>query len=135
MGKNYYCVEPPCPCCKRDGERLHIGKSSAGWVFALHIHPDRGLHSLEYWEQFWADKQIEDEYGSAVNPERMRAVICDRKRPEISGSAFVPQRDDLWFRENGAICGPNGLARSKVDGRHCIAHGNGTYDFHIGDFS
>jgi len=48
MGTNYYLVKnerPPCPCCERTyvQERLHIGKSSGGWCFALHVIPEMGM--------------------------------------------------------------------------------------------
>lgn len=40
-----------------------------------------------------------------------------------------------WYAENSAIPGPNGLARHRIDHRHCVGHGDGTYDLIKGDFS
>jgi hypothetical protein len=40
MGTNYYLVN------KETDERLHIGKSSGGWCFALRVHHDRHIDSL-----------------------------------------------------------------------------------------
>lgn len=38
MGTNYYLhSQDPCEHCGRSYPELHIGKSSAGWVFALHV--------------------------------------------------------------------------------------------------
>ena len=33
MGTNYYLHTDECPHCKRPRDRVHIGKSSAGWPF------------------------------------------------------------------------------------------------------
>jgi len=49
MGTNYYLHENVCESCGRSDEPLHIGKSSAGWVFTLRIYPDKGINSLEDW--------------------------------------------------------------------------------------
>jgi hypothetical protein len=40
-----------------------------------------------------------------------------------------------WHRRNYSERGPNGLSRSKVDGHHCISHGDGTWDMIKGYFS
>lgn len=39
MGTNYYLIRSECPTCKRH-DKLHIGKSSAGWRFIWHGMPD-----------------------------------------------------------------------------------------------
>ena len=43
MGTNYYFEDSSevCECCGRGAESLHIGKSSGGWCFSLHVMPER----------------------------------------------------------------------------------------------
>lgn len=65
MGTNYYLEpKPPCQCCGRPFEQLHIGKSSAGWCFALHVIPERGIKDLDDWVRIWSqpEARIVDEY-------------------------------------------------------------------------
>lgn len=108
-----------------DAEPLHIGKSSAGWTFALCVHPDRGLNSLETWMRLLHDDSVVEIYDSndvEYTPAALREIITEREAR--SG------RD----HSNG-IEGPNGLTRRKIDGVHCIGHGEGTWDLCIGEFS
>ena len=132
MGTNYY-IEPKAPCvtCGREFEREHIGKSSAGWCFSLHVDPERGITDLPDWEDRWTKDgaQIVDEYGKKISPEEMRAVILARVWPHKAND------DPRWLTENHAVPGPFGLARHAIDGRHCIGHGKATYDLITGDFS
>lgn len=44
-------------------------------------------------------------------------------------------RSDTFLHQNHAVMGPNNLCRSEIDGIHCIGHGDGTWDYHIGEFS
>jgi len=38
LGTNYYWQESePCAACGRGYEQVHVGKSSAGWCFSLHV--------------------------------------------------------------------------------------------------
>ena len=55
MGTNYYLYEgsEACPTCKRPFEPLHIGKSSAGWCFSLHVIPEEGINTLDDWRTRW----------------------------------------------------------------------------------
>ena len=116
MGTNYYWHEdkkPACKCCEREYDQkvLHIGKSSAGWCFSLHVLPEEGLECLEDWIRKWSRSgHIEDEYGRVVGRAEMYDTIADRSHP-------------------------NGLSRHPVDGGHCVGHGSGTYDYIAGDFS
>lgn len=112
MGTNYYLHRPKCRCCGRAPERLHIGKSSAGWVFALVIHPQENIVSLSDWKDIWSDpgNEIIDEYGKLKSPEDILQTITGRSHP-------------------------NGLLRSPVDGQRCIGRGDETYDLHRGEFS
>jgi hypothetical protein len=111
MGTNYYYHEkPPCECCDRPFEPLHIGKSSAGWCFSLHVIPEQDINSLDDWRRKWlARGVIIDENGRKVTPEQMLDVITNRSHPR-------------------------GLSRHEV-GPHCVAHGEGTWDLIPGWFS
>ena len=112
MGTNFYLELKPCECCGRADEPLHIGKSSAGWVFALHVYPEMGINNLEDWKRIFKKdgKKIVSEYGDEKTYEEMISNIVNRSHPR-------------------------GLNRSYVDGRHCIGNGEGTYDYMIGEFS
>lgn len=133
MGTNYYLESsPPCEKCGHAFERKHIGKSSAGWVFALHVYPDEGISDLPDWFDRWTAPGaiIVDEYGQNISPEKMLSAVLAR-----FGARNRPAQSDLWMLQNGAEPGPYGLARSRIDGRRVIGHGIGTYSLHTGDFS
>lgn len=113
MGTNYYLIRECCPHCNRGNDRIHIGKSSAGWCFSLRVHDDDGIMSLDDWETQWSqpNTRIVDEYGEHVSVEHMRSRILER-----------------------AWSGPGGLKRHPID-NFCIGHGDGTYDLIQGEFS
>lgn len=130
MGTNYYLVQQtPCECCGRPYEDLHIGKSSWGWCFALRVHPDLGIVDLDDWRKLWAGRRVRDEYGTDIPIEEMEQIIIDRR----STRGGPPTAD--WLRQNSAVPGPNGLIRHRIDGQHCIGHGEGTWDLIQGEFS
>lgn len=144
MGTNYYLHEtPPCQCCKRPYEPLHIGKSSAGWCFSLHVMPEEGIHDLAGWAMRWSQPGalVRNEYGEALSGDQMETIITSR------GVARTKDWDSAWWRShgcssedhfhrlNGSERGPNGLLRHRIDGRHCIGHGAGTWDLITGEFS
>jgi hypothetical protein len=128
MGMNYYLKHPACGHCGRSGSALHIGKSSAGWCFALHVDDER--KSLDDWQKAWSQPGaiIENEYGEAVTPEQMLAKITDRSWPDDR------DRTDRFLCENHAAPGPNNLLRHQL-GPYCVGHGDGTYDLIPGEFS
>ena len=82
MGTNYYLERNVCSECGRPHESLHIGKSSVGWCFSLHVIPDRGINDLDDWIQEFRDHRarIVDEYGSMVGISDMLATIRNRYR-------------------------------------------------------
>lgn len=86
MGTNYYLhLKPPCHACGREVEEpLHIGKSSYGWAFALHVVPEQLIFDLPDWERLWAlpGAVIRDEYGADIAPEEMKRVITERTHPD-----------------------------------------------------
>lgn len=111
MGTNYYLHSEVCPACGRSDEPLHIGKSSAGWCFSLHVTDE--ITSLDDWRKEWSKpgRVIRNEYGADVSAGDMEACITRR--------AAGPGRE---------------LIRHELDGRW-IAHGDGTYDLIRGEFS
>jgi len=99
MGTNYYF-------CTVDDvgfqHKLHIGKSSAGWVFAVRIHPEREIQTLADWVAVWArGGEIRDEYEQLLSVPEMLSCIKNRKR------VSAPEPQDLVA--NSARIGPNNL--------------------------
>lgn len=142
MGTNYYAVmeaeEVICPTCGRDGhveqKRLHIGKSSYGWCFSLHVGSAQEPHiprSLAAWREVWKTAvRLENEYGETISTEEMERIITQRSHP---GGG---QKDRSWFVSNYATPGPNNLARHSIKmDNHCVGHGDGTWDLITGQFS
>lgn len=90
MGTNYYTAgDPPCPCCGRGGEELHIGKSSFGWQFLIAPYPERGLTSFKAWREFLADKRIRDEYDEEVTLDELVKLV-EAKQAEGMNSQNAP---------------------------------------------
>lgn len=139
MGTNYYYRK------SSRHEKIHIGKSSGGWCFALHVYNGneglfqitlRGIkiwptiQSLNDWKKLfeYPGAKITDEYGNEHTPAQMLNVIENR--------SWAHQRE--WtpeeYEKNQAEPGPNGLVRSKIDGKHCVGHGSGTWDLMVGEF-
>lgn len=124
MGTNYYLRTNICECCNRYDER-HIGKSSSGWHFSLRIYQydDVSIQSLADWQEEWKKGKIYNEYGHEVTPSEMLKNITERSW----NTSCVPCSD---------TCEPglNNLLRHKIDGQHCVGHGEGTWDYFVGDF-
>jgi hypothetical protein len=109
MGTNFTYIRETNKCshCHRfDKVERHIGKSSAGWVFFLHVYPEDKIFNLLDWvaEFVKPGSRIVDEYGKFHTPGRMFDIITQR----------VPN-----------------LQQSPLDGR-CISHGAGTWECHVG---
>lgn len=142
MGTNYYLYQKPaCPHCGHQVEPLHIGKSSAGWCFALHVIPGVA-NNLLAWDTLMSapGAQIRDEYGDPVTHAQMLRVITQRARPDFDWTGgwwlTAGYATEAYFHErNSSRRGPNGLLRARIDGRHCVGHGDGTWDYIAGEFS
>lgn len=133
MGTNYYLFSDACDKCQRGDGPLHIGKSSAGWCFSLHVIPDEGIMDLPDWVVRWSAPNviIKDEYGGVVSGDEMLLVITARHWDRTDKS-FVGYRDEADFhRQNHSMNGPNGLLRHAG----CFKHGDGTWDCIEGEFS
>jgi hypothetical protein len=127
VGTNYYLKVDICPYCTRPKKQLHIGKSSFGWCFALHVGSELGIEDLDDWQKLW-NKQgnvIVDEYGEQILPSSMLQIITDRR--------FEPRETFDW-ELNHAIPGPNGCIRRELR-YSCVKHGAGTWDCLNGEFS
>lgn len=148
MGMNYYLHrDHACQCCKRPYEPLHIGKSSIGWCFSLHVIPELGINDLEDWQKLWDEPNatILNEYGEPVRKEMMLKIITEResrespedffkRNPSLASSRY--KTVDEFYEFNGAIPGPNKLLRHRIDEfSHCVKHGAGTWDCIEGVFS
>ena len=112
MGTNYYLEKKdPCPHCGRGFDRLHIGKFSNGWIFALHVIPELHLFDLRDWQKFWEGEKIFDEYGQEFSGEDMLKLI----KEIVNNSNYIPKR--------------------LIIGNHsCIGHGE-YCDYIVGEFS
>jgi len=139
MGTNYYVKSDICEKCGRGDEDLHIGKSSTGWCFGLKVYPDMNIHNLDDWKKYLKDKKVFDEYDDFILLDDLMSVITDRK---WIGTNNYRDKKPLGYNSwvefhmlNYSQPGPNGLLRHKIDGRHCVGHGNGTYDYMTGGFS
>jgi len=128
MGTNYYVEEQELYEYRgRLYEDLHIGKSSAGWCFSLHVIPERGLNNLNDWINYLKDKKIFNEYREEILLTELISEITERSHP---GGIDLTEYMDKYTER-----GPNNLLRHKIDGIHCIGHGEGTWDLIIGEFS
>lgn len=136
MATNYYLHCNPCPHCGKADDILHIGQHAFGWAFALHVIPEKGLNSLEDWKKAIQEGiKIMDDEGRGVDKDRLLGIIqersgsWDRRRPLGYAS------EDDFHLLNGSMRGPNGLLRRRIDGSHCIGHGDGPWDLIAGEFS
>ena len=135
MGTNYYLRENVCEACDRFDE-LHIGKSSAGWCFTLHVDSELGINDLPDWAERWSKSncRIRDEYGKTLSQEDMLLVITARHWDNTKKwwTGYADEAD--FHRQNHSENGPNGLLRHRL-GQYCLKHGEGTWDCVPGEFS
>ena len=111
MGTNYFLYR------KNKGdpliEKVHIGKSSAGWCFSLHVIPEEKILKLSDWQRVLSQPNvlyIKNEYDEIITLEALLRTITQRL----------------------TALGP--LQRHVVDNIHCIGHGKGSYDYIVGWF-
>lgn len=79
MGTNYYWEYDRCEKCNRS-ERLHIGKSSAGWVFCFQGYLDKGLIDWPSWRDYLSSSEgrIIDENGTFWEFLDFQSVVLKR---------------------------------------------------------
>jgi hypothetical protein len=143
MGTNYYSVKRGLDYTKSESfwdlrgteDFIHIGKSSMGWCFSLHVVPELGINTLEDWIRMFIDPDriIIDEYRETVSFLDMIRIITQRSRPQSNNW------DADTMDRNHAEPGPNNLVRHRREyterGRGCVRHGEGTWDCIEGEFS
>jgi len=129
MGTNYYAQEDSCESCNRCDEykRYHIGKSSGGWRFSLHVKgdiPDYNTHDYELpegsfsclddWKHYLAEDNVRifDEYRGELTLEELLKVITERS-----------------WRGN-----QSDLRAHVVDNKWCVGTEGGTWDLMTGHF-
>lgn len=139
MGTNYYMIEDTCECCGKGKRKRHIGKSSAGWCFSLRVYPEDEINSLDDWRKLFTlpGTTFRDEYGTVIAADDILSCIEDRGLDVNEKDKNVPYGYGSWerFHElNNSERGPNNLLRHRINGRHCVGHGNGTFDYIIGEF-
>ena len=138
MGTSYYWREECREVCNKCGHEKeagfaerHIGKSSGGWTFALHVYPDEGINTLEDWIRIWYIKKghIRDNYGDTISRICMLQNIMGR------GYESHNRSTSEWYIQNQARRGPKGL--SQRVGIWVVGYGEneGTWDYCVGDFS
>ena len=140
MGTNYYLKRPTSMA------NLHLGKSSLGWCFSLHVYPEQNLR--DWGSMLGLCKEtcekgvclIESEYGEEKTIEEFIKIVTERHSDKDWESDWWGPKNFLginlpgylseWeFHEaNKSERGPNGLLRHRVNGKHCIAQGEGTWD-------
>jgi len=79
MGTNYDAVYNLCECCGR-ADRIHIGKSSAGWRFSIEVH-EEVYKDWQTFEKFIEQRNIEiyDEYGRKVTAFELLSLMESKK--------------------------------------------------------
>jgi hypothetical protein len=139
MGTNYYLHEKPdCKCCGRPFEPKHIGKSSGGWCFALRVYPDDSINTLDDWRELWGKPGafIRNEYDEVIPIEDMELIITVRHGKDRTDAGWRGYNSEADFhRRNSSQPGPNNLVRHAIDGRWCVGHGPGTWDYINCEFS
>ena len=141
MGTNFY-LHRTDESAGEVASPLHIGKSSMGWCFSLHVYPERGIRDLNDWLPLFKDGDIFDEYGEHVPAQEMMAIISERSRASREdwdtfgtrvGQLYGSSESEFHLR-NQSERGPRGLLRHRIS-LHCVAQGAGTWDCIVGDFS
>lgn len=108
MGTNYYLRKKNYKDNRFDHSDLglHIGKSSYGWSFSLHVVPGIA-ENLEDWKVLWSSRPfvIVDEYGTTVSKEEMLSIVTERGKlsPEHNYSRLKRRHPDIpedeWDKE------------------------------------
>ena len=97
MGTNYYVEAPPNPW--GDQQRLHVGKSSAGWVFHFEAHDlaEVKLTTTDEWRKFLDGMVangpcvLRDEYGQEWSVEDFWEWVDLKKAQPSYGGDYTDE--------------------------------------------
>ena len=64
-------------------EELHIGKNSYGWLFSLHIIPEKGINELKDWIPILWRGKIKNEYGEEIKISDMIKIILKDEKSKL----------------------------------------------------
>lgn len=81
MGRNFYWSDETQEERQEEREKhwLHIGKSSAGWLFSMHVIPSEDIESWNDWQSvLQASGKIFDDSHNVVTFEELRQIVEDR---------------------------------------------------------
>jgi hypothetical protein len=147
MSTNYYLKERNPVNPSEDCNKIHLGKSSMGWTFALHVRPEEGINSLRDLVYYISEKRSEyaceivDEYGTVINLRQFLHVVTNRQNAarilnnwsdfELHGYGS----EEHFHRVNFSERGPSGLLRRRIDFERVVGHGEGTWDYVVGEFN
>lgn len=131
IGTNFYVSDEPTCDNPAHTRSLHIGKSSAGWKFGFHGIPDHDppLTSWAAWQEFLADRVIEDEYGQEYTLEEFRPRVENRHIPKGLSRPIcrvTPTEEEVQLGFGG---------RRPVRNSEIEYHDPEGYDFYEGEFS
>ena len=153
MSTNFYLQKGACSHCGHMPEATHLGLSSGGWCFGLHVCPERGINYLPeliVWlnnelgylkqpPQEWP--KIVDENGQVHTLGSFLETVTKRQSARRIGEGwdgewwgFLYQSEQHFHDSDHSLRGPSGLLRHRVDGVHCVGHGSGTWDLIVGEF-
>jgi hypothetical protein len=122
MGTNYYMERGVCPHCDKSEFEFHIGKSSMGWAFTLHVYPggDSG----------WADSPETKGFPPRTWEEWKTELM-------VPGTRVVNEYGDcVAFDEFVETVEARGTSFRRHDiGQFCLSHGEGSWDNCTGVFS
>ena len=122
MGMNHYIKTGKkklehCYACGFDhevDELIHVGKSSIGRYYTLHLDKERGLYDLETWKKFIEKSlaegaKIVDETGDELTYEDLLHSITRDLVPNNSTHIPGEQVVDAYGHCHGDIYGEKGL--------------------------
>ena len=124
---------------------LHIGKSSAGWCFSLHIYPEYGIHTWGDWLKLIGRKWIVSEYHRRVSKAELIEIVTKRRFQDNreyynSGKHPYYKSWNEFLLKNGAEEGPLNSIRAKAGREYSrtVSHPadkSVTYTYHDYEFS
>ena len=93
MGTNYYWTPPKCDHCGRDDGARHVGKSSFGWRFTLHVYDD--VPDLAAWIAKFNEpgSTLKDEYGRDVTSVQLFDLIYAKRDGKRDSRTAEPNAD------------------------------------------